>query len=95
MFLGDAVSAFGDAAAAHAMPRARSGSAHTAGEPTGQTHQLLIVPAVPVGRWWRGVPTLAWLDVFMEVHMRIKVYMHMAGWVDACIYLYIGVAIQR
>jgi hypothetical protein len=76
---GDAVSAFGGAGADHAMPRARSGSAHTASEPTGQTHQLLIVPAVCVGRCWRGVPTLTWLNVFMEVHMRIKVYMHMAG----------------
>ena len=60
-------------------PRARSGSAHTAGEPTGQTHQLLIVPAVCVGRSWLEASTLAWLNVFMEVHMRIKVYMHMAG----------------
>ena len=25
------------------------------------------------------VPTLAWLNVFMEVHMRIKMYLHMAG----------------
>jgi hypothetical protein len=81
VFLGDAVSAFGDAAAAHAMLRARSGSAHTAGEPTGQAHQLLIVPAVCVGRSWLGAPTLAWLNVFMEIHTRIKVYIHMAyGW---------------
>jgi hypothetical protein len=45
----------------------------------GQTHQLPIVPAVCVGRCWRGAPTLAWLNVFMEMHIRIKVYMHMAG----------------
>jgi hypothetical protein len=66
VLVGDAVSAFGGAAADHAMPRARSGSAHTAGEPTGQTRLLIV-------------PTLAWLNVFMEVHMRIKMYLHMAG----------------
>jgi len=27
----------------------------------------------------------------MEMHMRIKVYMHMAGYVDAYIYLYMDV----
>jgi hypothetical protein len=39
----------------------------------------LIVAAVSVGRSWLGAPTLTWLNAFMEMHMRIKVYMHMAG----------------
>jgi hypothetical protein len=80
VLVGDAVSAFGGAAADHAMPRARSGSAHTASEPgrpgpsTADRAGGLRRPVVA-----RGADAGAWLDVFMEVHMRIKVYMHMAG----------------
>jgi len=36
------------------------------------------VVVVLVGWSWLGVWTLIGLNVFMEVHMRIKVYMHMA-----------------
>jgi hypothetical protein len=37
------------------------------------------VPAVSVGRVVAWGVEAGLLDVFMEVHMRIKVYMHMGG----------------